>query len=169
MYYADSPVIPRLLQGLADPDASVRQVAAWVLRRFSHPSVRPALEHALQDPDQMTRTSVVRALGKLGDKQAVAPLQAVLGNHAELPQIRRAAAQSLGTLGDPQAVDILLPYLRDPLVELRSGAAWGLRKLQDRRALPALVERMEDPAEDPTVRNLARSAVQQIDHAHGAS
>ncbi|HIK44555.1 MAG TPA: HEAT repeat domain-containing protein [Leptolyngbyaceae cyanobacterium M65_K2018_010] len=99
-------------------DSSLRYYAAWWLGRFrvSTPVVIEALIGALGDevdraPDggYPLRRNAARALGKLGDRQAVPPLIQCL----TCPDyyVREAAAQALEQLGDPRAIQPLRSLL----------------------------------------------------------
>jgi phycocyanobilin lyase alpha subunit len=99
-------------------DPSLRYYAAWWLGRFrvQEPVVLKALIEALEDeidrsPDggYPLRRNAARALGKLGDRQAVAPLMTCLAS-ADF-YVREAAAQSLGMLGDPSTIPALVKLM----------------------------------------------------------
>lgn len=55
---------------------------------------------ALATPDPAALSSVVTALGQLGDRSAIPPLERLMG-HSEIA-VRRAAAEALMTLGHPK-------------------------------------------------------------------
>jgi len=57
--------IPALQQALRDPQALLRQHAAWALGRISSPEAREALRRALpEEPDPVCRREVLQALGE---------------------------------------------------------------------------------------------------------
>lgn len=100
-------------------DLGSRYYAAWWLGRFrvQHPQAVEALIEALADESDRSpdggfplRRNAARALGKLGDRQAVAPLIDSL--RCDDYYVREAAAQALEELGDPAAIPDLLRLLR---------------------------------------------------------
>jgi phycocyanobilin lyase subunit alpha len=99
-------------------DLGARYYAAWWLGKFriKNPEAVSNLLIALEDEQDRApdggyplRRNAARALGKLGDKSAVEPLNRCL----EFPDyyVREAAAQALGTLGDRRCVAALLKLL----------------------------------------------------------
>lgn len=99
-------------------DLGARYYAAWWLGKFriEEPAAIAALLSALEDEQDRApdggyplRRNAARALGKLGDRQAVKPLIRCL----EFPDyyVREAAAQALETLGDSQCVPALMQLL----------------------------------------------------------
>jgi phycocyanobilin lyase alpha subunit len=99
-------------------DLSLRYYAAWWLGkcRVTDEAAISALLNALEDeadrsPDggYPLRRNAARALGKLGDKQAVSLLIENLS--CSDYYVREACAQALEEIGDPQAI----PHLRDLL------------------------------------------------------
>lgn len=99
-------------------DLGVRYYAAWWLGKFRirDPEAIAALLTALEDEQDRApdggyplRRNAARALGKLGDKQAVEPLIRCL----EFPDyyVREAAAQALECLEDSRCVPILIKLL----------------------------------------------------------
>ncbi|WAS06637.1 HEAT repeat domain-containing protein [Gloeomargaritales cyanobacterium VI4D9] len=101
---------------LQSPDVSQRYYAAWWLGRFRVQAAVPALLLALQDESDRTalggyplRRNAARALGQIGDPQAIPGLRACL-QVADF-QLRGAAATALGLLGAGQAIPDLVELL----------------------------------------------------------
>ncbi|APB33287.1 PBS lyase HEAT-like protein repeat protein [Gloeomargarita lithophora Alchichica-D10] len=101
---------------LQAPDLSQRYYAAWWLGRFRVKVAVPILIQALQDESDRTelggyplRRNAARALGQIGDPQAIPGLLACLGV-ADF-QLRSAAATALGLLGATQAIPDLVSLL----------------------------------------------------------
>jgi HEAT repeat protein len=74
-----------------------------------------ALIAALTDEDASVRADAARALGGLGDRQAVPALVAALqrseaADGESLADVQAAAARALSSIGDPQAVKPLVRY-----------------------------------------------------------
>ncbi len=113
--------IEQAITNLGSDDTGLRFYAAWWLGRFriNTPEAVTGLIAALADEDDRTeaggyplRRNASRALGKLGDRRAVAPLIECL--HCTDYYVREAAAQSLEMLGDLSCVPTLLERLRIP-------------------------------------------------------
>ncbi len=84
-----------LINALTDPEPIIRNEAASVLGQVNHlPSV-PHLILAVQDTDLDVRKAAINSLGKIGDRMAIAPLQAVLNDQHEVVRVlaRLAIAQ----------------------------------------------------------------------------
>ncbi len=115
---AESLTLEEAIANLRSEDASLRYYAAWWVGRFrvDLPEVIEALidglsftEDATEDGAFPLQRNVARALGKLGDRQAV-PLLIEKLNSPDF-YVREAAAQSLGMLGDRQAIEPLRKLL----------------------------------------------------------
>lgn len=99
-------------------DTGLRYYAAWWLGRFrvTQPDAVDALIQALEDESDRApdggyplRRNAARALGKLGQSCAVAPLIQCLD--CDDYYVRESAAQALGALGDDRAIPALLNLL----------------------------------------------------------
>jgi phycocyanobilin lyase subunit alpha len=121
---ADAPqlTVEQAIENLQGSDLGLRMYAAWWLGRFrvDDPTAIEVLIKALQDDEDRTgvggyplRRNAARALGKLGDLQAVPALMEALVC-ADF-YVREAAAQALESLGDPVAVPILIQLLANQL------------------------------------------------------
>jgi phycocyanobilin lyase alpha subunit len=113
-----SLTVEQALANLESADLGLRFYAAWWLGRFriSEPAAVTALIKALEDEADRTpeggyplRRNAARALGKLGDRQAVLPLIECLD--CSDFYVREAAAQSLEMLGDPVCIPALIKLL----------------------------------------------------------
>ncbi|MEL6382787.1 MAG: HEAT repeat domain-containing protein [Cyanobacteria bacterium J06626_18] len=112
--------VEQALINLQGEDLGLRVYAAWWLGRFrvKTESAIQVLIAALEDEDDRTeaggyplRRNAARALGKLGNQQAVAPLiQALTCSDF---YVREAAAKALEQLDNPEAIPHLLALLRD--------------------------------------------------------
>ncbi|RMH67936.1 MAG: HEAT repeat domain-containing protein [Cyanobacteria bacterium J003] len=109
--------VSQMLAQLQGTDTSLRYYAAWWLGKFGletataaeRQAIVSALIAALADEADRTelggyplRRNAARALGKLGDRQAVPALIECL--RCEDFYVREAAAIALGQLGDPRAI-----------------------------------------------------------------
>ncbi|MEH2436871.1 MAG: HEAT repeat domain-containing protein [Nostoc sp.] len=113
-----SLTVEQAIANLESADLGLRFYAAWWLGKFriSEPAAVTALIKALEDEADRTpeggyplRRNAARALGKLGDRQAVSPLIGCL-NCSDF-YVREAAAQSLEMLGDPVCIPALIKLL----------------------------------------------------------
>lgn len=113
-----SLTIEQAITNLRGSDPGLRYYAAWWLGRFrvNTPEAIVALIDSLRDEADRTteggyplRRNAARALGKLGDRQAVPALIQCL--ECDDFYVREAAAQSLGMLGDRRAVPVLMNLL----------------------------------------------------------
>ena len=113
-----SLTVEQALANLESADLGLRFYAAWWLGRFriSEPAAVTALIKALEDEADRTpeggyplRRNAARALGKLGDRQAVSPLIWCLD--CSDFYVREAAVQSLEMLGDPVCIPALIKLL----------------------------------------------------------
>jgi phycocyanobilin lyase subunit alpha len=120
----DTPqlTVEQAIENLRGADLGLRMYAAWWLGRFrvDDPTAIEVLIAALTDEEDRTsaggyplRRNAARALGKLGDRQAIPALMKALV--CEDFYVREAAAQALGGLGDPVALPILIQLLQNQL------------------------------------------------------
>jgi bilin biosynthesis protein len=76
-----------LVSALTDPEAIIRTEAAAVLGQVNHPPAIPHLILAVQDSDLDVRKAAINSLGKIGDRAAMEPLQAVLDDSQEVIRV----------------------------------------------------------------------------------
>jgi phycocyanobilin lyase alpha subunit len=112
--------VEQAIANLQGDDLGLRVYAAWWLGRFrvSSPEIIRLLLVALQDDEDRTesggyplRRNAARALGKLGEPQAV-PLLIRALDCSDF-YVREAAAQSLELLGDSSCIPKLIELLQD--------------------------------------------------------
>jgi len=91
------------------------------------PSPPPDLVLLLKDDEARIRRRAALAIGRVGLKEGVAPLVAMLASEPD-PEVRQMAAFALGLLGDKSARDPLIAALGDqaPLVKGSAAEALGL-------------------------------------------
>lgn len=147
---------------LADPDAEVRQMAAFALGLIGDGRARDPLVAALQDASPLVQGSAAEALGRVGDAGAAAPiaqmasqilaggaLPQTLTDDAETGRDSQAAAFRLAlfALTRLKAFDALASVVLDGSFQPRLRwwpVAYALQRLEDARALPALMTLAED-------------------------
>lgn len=141
----DSTLVPVLLPLLADPDAAVRQEAAFALGQIGHRSARLPLEQAAgATGDLELQRLAIEALGKLGDRAATPRVVAALSDPA--PRTREEAAVALWRLADSTALGALIAHHADPDPEVRWRVLYAMEKIvaPDRVVLIAALH-LNDP------------------------
>jgi HEAT repeat protein/cyclophilin family peptidyl-prolyl cis-trans isomerase len=163
--------IPLLVARLADTEPEVRQMSAFALGLIGEAGARDPLVAALGDPAPIVRGSAAEALGLLGDRTAAEAIAAIAapivasGALAETPAEEEAvrrdtpaaefrlAVFALARLG---AFDALATLVLDAAGQPRVRwwpVAYALQRLEDRRALPALLTLAAEP--EPYARGFA--------------
>lgn len=104
------------------------------------------LIRTLFDKDGWVRGNAADALGKIGDRSAVAPLIAALQDDENI--VRYGAAEALGEIGDQDALDAVIGALRDEDWSVRASAAEALGKIGMLKALEALTQACGDKNRD---------------------
>lgn len=178
--------VEQAIANLRSEDLSLRYYAAWWLGRFrvSEPAAIEALIAALEDEDYRTelgdyplRRNAARALGKLGNRQAVPGLLRCLD--CSDFYVREAAAQSLEMLRDPSAIPALIEFLaggvaaaiqvpgRPHLTQPYDSVLEALGSLQAKAAVPEIEPFINHPM--PKVQYAALRAMYQLtgDDAYG--
>jgi HEAT repeat protein len=119
----------------------------------------PALKAAVLDPDEQVAQRAVVAIGNIAGPGGAAHLQPALAD--KRPLIRQTAVAQLGHLGDRDNVEDITAVLhRDAAPEVRAAAAQALGELRSWKALPSVIDALNDP--DRFVRRSADHAVGQI-------
>lgn len=150
--------IPALLDALGHQEWLVRLHAVEALGKTrSRRAVEPLLSVLFNDPDSAIREDAVRALGDIGDAQAVDFLFTAMKESG----LRTLAVEALGRIGDRRAVPVLIDVvagINPPDVPRRvagCGDQWSeevitqgaavraLGAIGDEAALPALVAALE--------------------------
>jgi len=127
-------------------------------------SITPKILLLLRDDYGYVRGAAAEALGKLGDRAAIAPLIQMLAGEkttdkatmgliigdkpkfaAELEltqtQAKIRATDALGVLAAPEAVDALIQFgLKDKDPQLRAASAYALGRTRDLRAVEPLID-----------------------------
>ncbi len=158
--------VPRLAEGLRDPDPDVRVSAARGIGQVGPTAAEalPALVRALRDGEPRVRFDAAVALGRVGAvaRDAVPALTRALTDPAG--EVRVGAALGLAGMGAAarDAVPALLQALRDGNVVLRMSACSALGSVgpDARAAVPALRAALRD--HNTSVRTSAASALGAI-------
>ncbi len=157
-FRSDASAVAVAIDGVADPDPLVRQVAVEILGNLQLPEATQALVAALPDPDPGVRAAVLRSLGKAGATAASAEVAALL--HDTEPEVRLRALQALRDLASSPA-DLrarLEDLLQDPAAEVRGWAAVVILQSGDHSAARETVRLMLNAA-DPRVRVVVPQAL----------
>ena len=137
---------PELLAKMAtlvnDDDETVRRAALNVLASHGGKEEVPVLIKALTEPDSSTRTLAVKALGRLKDPRAIAPLVNLLAtgqsdnNYGRMGR-ESAAAEALVRIG-PAVEPAVLALLDEKNIETRIQACNILKQIGTKASLPLL-------------------------------
>jgi len=184
-------VIEPLILGLKDEDYFVRVSAADGLLLAGKGAV-PLLLREIKGEDKEVAGWAAYALGKIEDKDSIAPLIEMLTHedssvryhaaHALAPMgekaaleplmkalkdenalVRRSAARALGNIGDKGAVEPLTGALTDENEHVRMYAVRSLGQIGDKRAVKALAGALGD--KEAIVRRISAEALGKIGEA----
>ena len=146
---AGQPVLPYLVDALANPSVRVRFAAGQILAeskadwgKLASERTVKALVADLTCPDGFNRLMARRALVYIGPP-AVAELTRSLEHHE--PLRRWEAAKALSEIGDAHSTDALIKALTDKVFDVRWLAAEGLIAIGDTVLPPLLREVMKSP------------------------
>ena len=171
--YRELGLLDDELRGLSAWRTGRRAAAAANLATLRMPRIQRQLVRALDDPERRVRIALIRALGEIGDRQALLALIPRLGERSptvvrQVEQVlvdrgrevvseivayatattkrrgRRAAVEVLGLLRAPAAADLLLELVRDPDRELRIRSVKAAAAIGDPRFLEAFHELLTD-------------------------
>jgi len=160
-----------LIAAARDSDLAVRLAAAQALGELGEQRAGAALIALLKSfpasTDADTLMPVVRALGRVKDKNSVEVLLPLLQRTSGLqrtskgaPELLSAVATALGQAGNPAAVEPLITLMRSGPWGPCFTAATALGEIGDPRAIDALVEQV--PKTYPEFREVAIKALGKI-------
>ena len=162
----ESLTVEQAIANLHSQDYSLRYYAAWWIGRFrvKEPAAIAALIAALQEESEQTKIgdysllrNAARALGKLGEKQALPALIRCL--ECADYYVREAAAQALEMLGDRDSIGSLMKLLdggsvaavrvpgKSHLVQPYDSVIEALGTLQATEAIPLISPFLEHSVE----------------------
>ncbi len=131
---------------------SESQVRIYAVRALGKVGATEALIGALKDKSSSVRHQAISMLSTGGDRDAVPPLIAMLGDKRENKSIRGNVAGALGWLHDRRAVKPLISALKDEHAIVRSNATWALGRMKDPQAVDPLCRVLSDKKPDIRVR-----------------
>jgi hypothetical protein len=108
--------------------------------------------------DDAVRSTAVLLLAERGDPKFVPAILALLPGASET--LRGDALRALGFFHDPRANQMLFERLHSPATNDRVNAILGVRNLQTKDAIPALIAMLTDP--EAQVRQVANFALQNL-------
>lgn len=175
----------RVEELLQDADSAMRRIAAETLARMAREASVPRMVELLLDADEEVREAVAAALSSMdADLVTRALLEWAEGDEARWPaalavaqanphpaqwafldrclrhasgDIRRAAVQAVAAQPRGDAVEVITPFLRDPVVGVRVAAIGALARRHPREVREILLEHVDrDAASRPqTIRAFA--------------
>lgn len=156
----------------------VRVLCARAISNLKSHSAVFALLECLNNKNEnyKVRLSCADALGRLGDRYAVAPLIDIVSDESEKSvYIRESAATALGLIGDNRAAESLISILEakngimDKFTYLKERVIEALSKLtpEDDRAFKALKKSLTD--ENPQIRINAIEAIMNYEHTESSA
>lgn len=125
---------------MANPDFTIRRIAAYILGKINEPATVEILVEALGDDNPDVRKSAAQALNRLG-KVAIPLLIRALGNISK--DVRASAVWALSKMGDI-VIEPLIEVLSSEVKDVRASAVWALSKVGE-SAIAPLLAKMEDP------------------------
>lgn len=174
--HRDPRAHPHLLPLLQASCPIQRMSAVYALGRNPHPlAVEPLLALLSEDDNGYVRKAVAWSLGNYPDAPVLNPL--IRSLQSDIAAVRLWAASSLADAGatgpakaDPAAAQLLQALRIDSESAVRSNSAWSLGRLygdllepRQREVLEALIHCMLQDG-DPTVRDEARTALEQLEN-----
>jgi HEAT repeat protein len=148
----------------SDKDASVRQVAAFVMGKLITDKDRSKIEEALlqvlkHDKEFYVREAAAYSLGGIKGPVAARALVGALKSPNE--RVRRTAVDALGDMKYIDGVDGLIDLLEhDENGDVRRAAATALGKIGDSKAVRPLLQAIKD--KDVYVRSAAEQSLKQF-------
>lgn len=150
--------VPVLLSLLDHKKPLIRRHAVDALGEIAQPNTWEIVSGLVgRDASFEVRASAVKALGKIGNKQALPILEKALRDESA---VRCGAVIALGCLGDRGACPALVAMLRDSAPEVRYHAVVALGKLEAKSAIPPIQALLEDP--DPMVQRGAEKTLEEL-------
>ncbi len=154
--------VPSLLEGLQDPNWKIRLRSVEALAILGPPTaVQPLMTLIQQDSDTTIRQDAIRALGQIGDSQAVDLLLTSLHN----PSLRLPAIEALGNIRSSEAVPALITLVESLPTEAYEGRMEGCTDPKFKEDLPPLeaavkaLANIGDPRAIPTLIQALRSTL----------
>ena len=166
------PSIPPLIEALGHKEWNVRLRAVEALALLKPQAAVPHLLKLMkEDPDTAVRQDAVRALGEIGDTQAVGPLLAAMNQIS----LKTPVISALGKIGDRQAVPSLQKIINALVTtdyEGRMAACEDDRYQEELPAVEAAVKALAAIGDEralPTLREALKSTLIRVEAAEALS
>ena len=149
-----------------DPDTRLEGVKALAASHDSH--AIDALVKAVGDPDVRVQAKAIQELGDDRAREATLVLTQQLLLHNADAKMQQLLLASLGKIGDPMSAPALMEFLKRHLdTATRATAVYALGDIGAFDSTD-LLEQIAQTDDDPTVRRIAREAVDKIKGPHAA-
>ena len=122
----DPRALPALLTLAKDAHPYTRAFAVKGLAALKDRSAMPVLMPLLSSGERAVLIETVRAVGRISDPAAVAPLLRIIADAAADPQVRLEAVGAIGNFHVPAVGDALLDLISDPSPAVRGAALKSL-------------------------------------------
>ncbi len=122
----DKRALPALITLAKDANPYTRAFAVKGLAALKDRSAMPVLMPLFSSGQRAVLIETVRAVGRIGDPAAVAPLLRIIGDAAADPQVRLEAVVAVGNFHLPAVGDALLDLISDPSPAVRGAALKSL-------------------------------------------
>jgi len=138
----------------------------YAIAQIGEPVCEPLIKELTATPGTAwnLRTSIVKILGKIGDKRAVGVLRGELNSPND--SIKALAAEALGKLKDIESVEPLIKLLENRNSNIFCPVAKALGNMGDKRALEPLIRSMKNQqillAADEAVRAIGLPEDRQV-------
>ena len=125
-FHQDITAVNAALNGLHDPDPTIRRVSAEIVGHLSLPDATPALLKGLSDADPLVRSACLRALSQSKATSALLDIAASLSDPE--PDVRFEAVSALSALSASSRAltKYLAPLLDDESAKVSTRAALSL-------------------------------------------
>ena len=155
-------VVDSVVKLIRNEDEEIRRTAIEILNATKSDRAEEALIGATDDQDWWVRERAVDALAKIGSKQAVPKIEAMLGQN---PKSDTVLIRALGKLGNANHITKILPMLKRPEREIQIESIKALSHLSnDSHAgnIRNLLKKIKQ-SDDNTIINVADKALKDLD------
>lgn len=126
--YGNTEAVPYLIECLErETDSGVLYVVVCSLAKLKDKSSVPSLVALLECEDRWIRRGAAKALGAIGDRDAILHIRPMLSDSN--PRVRASAAEALGMMSYWDVVDCVVPLLEDENSDVRDAARIAVRRL----------------------------------------
>jgi len=140
----DESALGEALASLSSKDRIQKQRAIDTICQLGTPEQLPVLFKALKkEPDPVTKASLVKTVGALGDESVVPRLKPYLEDQDS--RIRANTVEALGHFKTPEAVELILPRLYDDDGRVKANAIKFLWEVDRDRAKLEIESMIESP------------------------